>query len=112
MLYLNRRPWTAFRVKLSRLRRHPRVEGRKVINPDPTLIGLRNRHQQPSDGASEMSVPWFDNSPEVSLRTSDPNVYAPYNIWSRTARGLVIFVGSGLMTQQWKMGAGIFQVRR
>ena len=27
---------------------------------------------------------------------SDPNVCDPYNIWPRTARGLVIFVGSGL----------------
>ncbi len=44
------------------------------------------------------SVPWFDNSPEVVLRTSDPNVCDRYNVWPRTAHGLVIFVGSGLVS--------------
>jgi len=28
---------------------------------------------------------------------SDRNVCDPYNVWPRTARGLVIFVGSGLV---------------
>jgi len=37
----------------------------KDINPDPTLIGPSNHRQQASDGSSELSVPWFDNSPEV-----------------------------------------------
>jgi len=34
-------------------------------NPDPTLIGLINHRQQASDGPSELSVPRFENSPEV-----------------------------------------------
>jgi len=32
----------------------------------------------------------------VSLGASDPNVCDPYNVWPRRARGLLIFVGSGL----------------
>ena len=66
-------------------------------HPDPTLIGRRNSRQQPSDGPSKLSVPWFNNSPEVWLRTTDPHVCDPCNIWPRTARGLGIFVGSGLI---------------
>ena len=66
------------------------------VNPDPTLIGPRNNRQQASEGTSQLPVPWFDNSPEVSLQTSDPNVCYRYIVWPRTARGLVILVGSGL----------------
>ncbi len=32
----------------------------------------------------------------MSFRTSDPNVCDRYNVWPRTAGGLVLFVGSGL----------------
>lgn len=35
------------------------------VSPDPTLIGAKNHHQQASDGPSELSNPWFDNSPGV-----------------------------------------------
>jgi len=65
------------------------------VHPDPTLIGPSNHRQQASDGPSELSVPWFDNSPEVYLRNSNPNVCDRYNVSPKTARGLVIFVGSG-----------------
>ncbi len=41
------------------------VVGSFADNPDPTLIGPINHRQQASDGPSELSVPWFDNSPEV-----------------------------------------------
>ena len=68
-----------------------------ISNPDPTLIGPRNHRQQTSDGPSEPSVPWFNNSPTVTLRTSEPNVSHPYKVSPRTARGLIIFVGSGLI---------------
>ncbi len=67
------------------------------FSPDPTLIGPRNHRRQASDGPSELSVPRFHNSLEVMLRTSDPNVCDPYNVWPRTACGLVNFVGSGLV---------------
>ena len=66
-----------------------------IVYPDPTLIGSRNHRQQASDGPSELFVPLFDNSPQVVLWTSDPNICDRYNVWSRTVRGLVIFVGSG-----------------
>jgi len=36
-----------------------------TFSPDPTLIGLRNHGPQATDDPSELSVPWFDNSPEV-----------------------------------------------
>ena len=54
-------------------------------------------HQMPFRAAS---VPYFDNSAEVSLRTSDPNVCDPYNDWPSTARGLVTIVGSGLTARR------------
>jgi len=38
---------------------------RLFVNPDPTLIGPRNHRQQASGGPSELSAPWFDNSPKV-----------------------------------------------
>jgi len=40
-------------------------ESFSLTNPDPTLIGPQNHRQQVSDGPSEVSVPWFDNSPGV-----------------------------------------------
>jgi len=35
------------------------------FSPDPTVIEAKNYPQQASDGPSELSGPWFDNSPEV-----------------------------------------------
>jgi hypothetical protein len=56
---------TARLEKDGAVRKHPRadrcrseaVAWKGLINPDPKLIGPRNRRQHASDGASELFVP-------------------------------------------------------